>query len=56
VTLEDEDGMMNLIFRPQVYPRFREVVRESPLLVVEGEVQRRGTVVNLLAQHVWRLG
>ncbi|CAG0933987.1 Error-prone DNA polymerase [Planctomycetaceae bacterium] len=56
VTLEDEDGMMNIILRPQVYARFREVIRESPLLVVEGEVQKRGAVVNLLARRVWRLG
>ncbi|MBE2193413.1 MAG: error-prone DNA polymerase [Anaerolinea sp.] len=56
VTLEDEDGMMNLIFRPQVYARFHEMVRKSPLLVVEGEVQKRGAVVNLLARRVWRLG
>ena len=56
VTLEDEDGMMNIILRPLIYARFREVMRESPLLVVAGEVQRRGAVVNMLARQVWRLG
>lgn len=56
VTLEDEDGVMNIIFRPQVYTRCREVIRDSPLLVVEGEVQKRGAVVNLLARRAWRLG
>ena len=56
VTLEDEDGMMNFILRPSIYARYRDVMRESPLLVVEGEVQQHGAVVNLLARRAWRLG
>jgi error-prone DNA polymerase len=56
VTLEDEDGMMNVIFRPDVYAEYRAVVRDGPLLVVEGQVQQRDGVTNLLARRAWPLG
>lgn len=49
LTLEDEDGMMNVIVRPKVYERFRQVIRGRPLLLVSGETQRDGSVSNLLA-------
>jgi error-prone DNA polymerase len=51
LTLEDEDGMMNIIIRPSVYERWRRVVRGVALLVVEGVVQCEGAVVNLLAER-----
>jgi error-prone DNA polymerase len=49
LTLEDEDGMMNVIFRPQVYEEFRDVVITAPLLCVTAIVQQRGRVINLIA-------
>jgi len=52
MTLEDEEGMMNLILRPQVYEKYRPVVRNEPLLTVTGEAQRKGAANNLLAQHI----
>ncbi len=52
ITLEDEDGMMNVIFRPLVYEQYREVVIGSPLLVVAGVIQKRGAVVNVVAVSV----
>lgn len=51
LTLEDEDGMMNVVARPSVYERWRRVVRGAALLLVEGVVQREGAVVNLLAER-----
>jgi len=51
VTLEDEAGMMKIIIRPAVYAEYSSVIRESPLLVVEGVVQKHGNVLNLLAQR-----
>jgi error-prone DNA polymerase len=41
-TLEDEEGLINLIVRPQVYERYREAMRNAPLLLVEGVWQREG--------------
>ena len=55
ITLEDEDGMMNVIVRPDVYERYRTVVRSAPLLIVIGQVQKKGAVVNLIAQQILSL-
>ena len=51
VTGEDEDGYINWIVAPDVYARDRRVYRESPLIIVEGEVQHEGGVINVLARH-----
>ena len=51
VTLEDQDGFINVIVRPQVWANYRRTFRSSPLLVVRGEVQRHGDVINLLAEE-----
>ena len=51
ITLEDEDGFINVIARPDVYAKYRKVFRESPLLIVAGEVQHQGAVVNLIAEE-----
>jgi len=52
ITLEVEDGLINVIVRPDVYEHYRRVLREAPLLIIEGVVQRRDGVVNLLARRV----
>jgi error-prone DNA polymerase len=55
VTLEDEFGMVNVIVAPDVVARYRRVWRRTPLLAVQGSVQRQGPVVNLLALRPWPL-
>jgi len=40
--------MMNIIVHPNVYEKYRIVLRTSRLLIVEGEVQRKDNVVNIL--------
>ncbi|MGD8490848.1 MAG: error-prone DNA polymerase, partial [Anaerolineae bacterium] len=55
VTLEDEEGLMNLIVRPQVYERYRETLRNAPLLWVEGRVQRAGDALSVLVRRAGRL-
>jgi len=52
ITLEDIDGMMNVIVRSDVYEKYRLVLRTEPMLAVTGEVQRKGAVVNLIAQSI----
>lgn len=52
LTLEDEDGMMNVIVRPKVYERFQPMIRGRSLLVIGGEAQREGAVCNVLAEWV----
>jgi error-prone DNA polymerase len=52
ITLEDEEGLIDVIVRPKVYTRYRSTLHTVSLLIVEGVVQRQGGVVNLLA---WRV-
>ncbi|MFO7996066.1 MAG: error-prone DNA polymerase [Dehalococcoidia bacterium] len=49
LTLEDEDGMVNVIIRPQVYKRYRQVFKLEPVIVVEGTIQKRDTL-NIIAE------
>jgi error-prone DNA polymerase len=55
LTLEDEDGMMNVIVNPQVYGRYCSIIRTERLLLVRGQVQRQGGVTNILADEVMGL-
>ncbi len=49
ITLEDGDGMMNIIIRPKVYVRYRRIFHENSLLLVEGVVQMQGGTINIMA-------
>lgn len=48
MTIEDETGVANLIFRPRVYERLRSAVRHATAICVRGKVERRHGVVHLL--------
>ncbi|GAB4383569.1 MAG: error-prone DNA polymerase [Phycisphaerales bacterium] len=50
VTIEDETGIANLIVRPEVYERYRRVVRESRILACRGRIERQGAVVHVVAE------
>jgi len=52
ITLEDENGMINVIIRPRVHDRYRRTWHESRLLIVQGQVQQAGGTTSLLAQRV----
>jgi error-prone DNA polymerase len=56
VTLEDEEGLMNLIVRPDVYERYRAALRDAPLLWVEGRLQREGQALSILVKRAATLG
>jgi error-prone DNA polymerase len=51
LTLEDEHGLVNVIVRPAVYARSREVLRDQPLVAIAGRVQRGDGPVNVLAER-----
>jgi error-prone DNA polymerase len=51
ITLEDEAGLMDVIVRPQVYSRYRRLLRTVSLLIFQGVVQREAGVVNVLARQ-----
>jgi error-prone DNA polymerase len=50
LTLEDEEGMLNVIIKPDVYHRYRQVFKLEPLIMVEGTVQKRDSNLNITAQ------
>jgi error-prone DNA polymerase len=52
LALEDETGMVNVTLWPNVWERLRGVVRRHALLLVDGELQREGNVVNLVARDI----
>jgi error-prone DNA polymerase len=49
IALEDEDGFANIIFYPTIYESCRKIVRGSSMLLIEGEIQRNGQVINIVA-------
>ena len=55
VTLEDEFGHIPLAVWPQVYDRYRLVLRE-PVLIMRGEVSRREGTMNVVAKHIEKTG
>ncbi len=52
LALEDETGMVNVTLWPDTWQRLRSVVRRNALLLVDGDLQREGEVVNVVARAV----
>ncbi len=51
-TLEDEHGFLDLIFRPEVFERVKEVFLEHCFLRVEGKLQRDRNTVSVLVERI----
>jgi error-prone DNA polymerase len=51
-TLADEGGHLDLVLRPRVYQRVRNVANFHPLLLVDGVVEKEGGRLNLLVEQV----
>jgi DNA polymerase III alpha subunit len=52
LALEDETGMVNVTLWPDAWARLRGIVRRHALLLVDGELQRESSVVNVIAHDV----
>jgi DNA polymerase III alpha subunit len=52
LALEDETGMVNVTLWPDAWQRMRSIVRRHALLLVDGDLQREGDVVNVVAREV----
>jgi error-prone DNA polymerase len=50
ITLEDEEGMVNIVIKPDVYRHYRQVFKLEPVIVVEGILQRRDAILNVIAR------
>jgi error-prone DNA polymerase len=55
LTLEDEEGLINVVLRPDIYGAYRQIVRLSPLIVIEGRVEKKEGLRNIMAERVQRL-
>jgi len=52
LAMEDETGMANVTMWPSVWAELRGVVRRHALLLVDGDLQREGAVVNVVARAI----
>jgi error-prone DNA polymerase len=55
ITLEDEEGLMNVVLRPKDYERYRSLVRLEPLLFVEGVLEKKEGIINIMARRLTEL-
>jgi error-prone DNA polymerase len=52
LALEDETGMVNVTLWPDTWAQLRSVVRRHALLLVDGDLQLEGQVVNVVGRHI----
>lgn len=52
ITLEDEHGTIDLVLRPDVYDKFKQVFRSSRFLNVTGRLQRLDDHITILADAI----
>ncbi len=52
LTIEDETAAANIVVRPDVWAAADHAARRAAVLVVEGRIQRRGTVVHVVATRL----
>ena len=52
LTLEDEDGLINVIVRPDVFARHRELIKTAGFLLVDGTVESEYGVTNVMAHRL----
>ncbi len=52
ITMEDESGMINVVIRPDVYERYRQVCIFNPVLLVTGSLQKRDGTLNVRADTI----
>ncbi len=51
-TLEDEEGVLDLILHREVYQRYAEVIREEAFFWVKGELQRDGDAAQVVVKAI----
>jgi error-prone DNA polymerase len=51
-TLEDEEGVLDLILHQEVYEKCKEVIREEAFLWVKGTVQRDGDAIQVVVKKI----
>ena len=51
ITLEDETGLTNVVIKPKLAEEYRKELVKSPVLLVEGKLQRNGEIINILGDR-----
>lgn len=52
LSLEDETGISNIIVNPDLYEKYREVIKREKFLYVEGVLQNQANVISIRANRV----
>ena len=52
MSLEDETGISNIVFRPKMFKKNRLVLMSHPFLIIEGMLQNQNNVISVLAHKV----
>ncbi len=55
MSLEDETGVANVVCHPAVWDRHSRVARDCGALLIRGQVERTGAVMNVIAKQIDRL-
>jgi len=55
ITLEDEKGLINVVVKPDCYRNHRMLIRTEPLLLVEGIVENKDGLINVMAKTITSL-
>ena len=50
--LEDETGLANIVVYQSLYERERITMRTSPVVMIEGRLERQGDAVNIVARRI----
>ena len=52
ITIEDETGTANLVVFKKLFDKYRKEIIQSRLLMVEGQLQREGEVIHVIARRL----
>ncbi|HXH23122.1 MAG TPA: error-prone DNA polymerase [Dehalococcoidia bacterium] len=50
-TLEDYEGLVNIITSPRLVPKYRRLIERAPALIVHGRIEREERSVNVIAER-----
>jgi error-prone DNA polymerase len=50
-TIEDYHGLMNVITKPRLIPKYRWLIESAPALIVHGHIERQERSVNVIAER-----
>lgn len=52
MTLEDEEGTVNIVIKPNIYERYRQTFNLEPVVIVEGVIQKKDSTLNIIAERL----